>query len=145
MFKKKPVTIEAVKFEGGMPSIQKIVETLNIPDTAYNFANGIDGAFYIHTLEGTRRADVGDWIIKGVHGEFYPCKPEIFEQTYERVHPIRCCAVCPSTDEVKRYKTNLDGRLVLNGGDGYVQFCRKHADKHGYTDEHLHSTHRDNE
>ena len=37
----------------------------------------------IYTLEGTHRADFGDWIIKGVKGEFYPCKPDIFEMTYE--------------------------------------------------------------
>lgn len=37
----------------------------------------------IDTLEGTMRADLGDFIIKGVQGEFYPCKPDIFEKTYE--------------------------------------------------------------
>lgn len=39
----------------------------------------------IHTLEGTMTADVGDYIITGVHGEQYPCKPDIFEETYEMV------------------------------------------------------------
>ena len=39
----------------------------------------------IHTLEGVMHADPGDWIIRGVQGEFYPCKPDIFEQTYEAV------------------------------------------------------------
>jgi len=39
----------------------------------------------IKTLEGTMRADVGDWIITGIKGEKYPCKPDIFEATYERV------------------------------------------------------------
>lgn len=39
----------------------------------------------IQTLEGEMRANIGDWIIKGVKGEFYPCKPDIFEATYERV------------------------------------------------------------
>jgi hypothetical protein len=39
----------------------------------------------IHTLEGTMTASKGDWIIKGVSGEFYPCKPDIFEKTYEAV------------------------------------------------------------
>jgi len=42
-----------------------------------------DDKFEIYTLEGTMTADIGDWIIKGVDGEFYPCKPHIFEQTYE--------------------------------------------------------------
>lgn len=41
--------------------------------------------FYINTLEGAHYVRAGDWVIKGVAGEFYPCKPDIFEQTYERV------------------------------------------------------------
>jgi hypothetical protein len=44
-----------------------------------------EGGIKIDTLEGTMVANIGDWIIKGVHGEFYPCKPEIFSQTYEFV------------------------------------------------------------
>lgn len=43
----------------------------------------IPEGIYIATLEGEMRADPGDWIIKGVHGEFYPCKPNIFDATYE--------------------------------------------------------------
>ena len=46
-----------------------------------------DPVIDIKTLEGTMRADVGDWIIQGVQGEFYPCKPDIFEATYEAVEP----------------------------------------------------------
>lgn len=44
-----------------------------------------DGTMVIHTLEGTMLAQIGDWIVRGVKGEFYPVKPEIFEQTYEVV------------------------------------------------------------
>ena len=44
-----------------------------------------EDALLIHTLEGDHRADIGDWIIRGVKGEFYPCKPEIFALTYEAV------------------------------------------------------------
>jgi hypothetical protein len=40
-------------------------------------------SFYIPTLEGNMKAQMNDWIIKGVNGEFYPCKPDIFEKTYE--------------------------------------------------------------
>ena len=46
---------------------------------------GCEGFVYVSTLEGTMRADVGDWIIKGVKGELYPCKPDIFQQTYDPV------------------------------------------------------------
>ncbi len=44
-----------------------------------------DGTLHIHTLEGTMTAQRGDWIIRGVRGEFYPCKPDIFADTYEPV------------------------------------------------------------
>ncbi len=44
-----------------------------------------DKEIFIETLEGTMKANVGDWIITGVKGETYPCKPDIFEQTYEEV------------------------------------------------------------
>lgn len=39
----------------------------------------------IKTLEGTMTAEIGDWIIEGINGEFYPCKPDIFEKTYEEI------------------------------------------------------------
>jgi hypothetical protein len=47
--------------------------------------SGEPGTLSINTLEGTMTAVEGDWIIKGVKGEFYPCKPDIFEATYDRV------------------------------------------------------------
>ena len=58
------------------------------------------------------------------------------------IKQIKSCMVCPSTDDVKRYKTNIDGTFYANGGDGYVEYCKKHAKEHGYTDEHLHKTHK---
>lgn len=44
-----------------------------------------DEEMYIETLEGLMKADVGDWIIRGVKGECYPCKPDVFDMTYEKV------------------------------------------------------------
>lgn len=44
-----------------------------------------DGCLVIRTLEGDMKADSGDWIIRGVHGEFYPCKPDIFDKTYDLI------------------------------------------------------------
>lgn len=46
------------------------------------------GKLKIKTLEGVMTADIGDYIIKGVNGEFYPCKPDIFEKTYEEVKEL---------------------------------------------------------
>lgn len=81
-FRKKPVVIEAIQWSGP-PTAAAILEM-----TDYRAAIGLlEGRHVvtIWTLEGTMRAELGDWIIKGVKGEFYPCKPDIFEATYEPV------------------------------------------------------------
>lgn len=75
-YKKKPVVIEAVQFTG-----KNGQEIANFMDC--QFPALCDGNLIIGTLEGCYEASPGDWIIKGVKGEFYPCKPDIFEATYE--------------------------------------------------------------
>ena len=78
-FRKKPVVIEAVQFNGGM---------LPILDAGFPDFRGHafhPGSLVIPTLEGDMECKPGDWIIKGVAGEFYPCKHEIFEATYEQL------------------------------------------------------------
>lgn len=79
MFRKKPVVIEAVQFTGhNDKECLEFCPTLRDPvDKRPNLI--------IPTLEGEHLCSVGDWIIKGVKGEFYPCKPDIFEATYESV------------------------------------------------------------
>ena len=83
-FKKKPVIIEAIQWTGD--NVSDIIEFVNHYDIRLqnNYENGEEKTeLYINTLEGSMHASQGDWIIKGVHGEFYPCKPDIFEETYE--------------------------------------------------------------
>ena len=90
-FRKKPVVVEAVRWTGsnleeirnfvGSNLIEDWVEFFDIKRTLKEMLVGIA----IDTLEGTMIVDYGDYIIKGVKGEFYPCKPDIFEQTYEEV------------------------------------------------------------
>ena len=84
---KKPVVIEARQFitnnEVGSQQMDSIVDWINYGRLAGCGANHNGTDIYINTLEGVMRAECGDWIIKGVKGEFYPCKPEIFEATYE--------------------------------------------------------------
>lgn len=77
-FVKKPVVIEAWCNLDDSP----------FPDWVSNAETGREpgGVILIETLEGTMRAQMGDWIIKGVKGEVYPCKPDIFEATYEPVN-----------------------------------------------------------
>lgn len=83
-FRKKPVVIEAIQYDGTENSV---VEILQLQETASSARSiRVDaGGLLIPTLEGLMRADKGDWIIKGVQGELYPCKPDIFEKTYEPV------------------------------------------------------------
>lgn len=78
-YRKKPVVIEAIKYDG-LSNIYQINEWTN-----GLCSMDIDKKLIIQTLEGDMTADVGDWIIKGIKGEFYPCKPDIFEMTYEKV------------------------------------------------------------
>jgi hypothetical protein len=90
-YRKKPVVIEAVQWTGtnqdeiaafapGIACFSDIVP----PDIELHPDHRvINGVLSIVTLEGTMLAAIGDWIIKGVKGEFYPCKPDIFEATYE--------------------------------------------------------------
>lgn len=79
-FRKKPVVIEAIQFTGHNDD-----EILAFARSAAHDPEVNRPTIAITTLEGTMTAEVGDWIIKGVQGEFYPCKPDIFEATYESV------------------------------------------------------------
>lgn len=84
-FRKKPVVIEAMQ----LPPIDEDASD-ELIDFLASAGDGVitsdyDGGVAINTLEGTMRGDPGDWIIKGVKGEFYPCKPDIFAATYEPV------------------------------------------------------------
>ncbi len=86
-FRKKPVVIDAIQFTGlNREKIEKFVGeplTYQILDTN---TNNVDlEALHIKTLEGTHLAKPNDWIIRGVKGEFYPCKPDIFKETYDKV------------------------------------------------------------
>lgn len=79
-FRKKPVIIEAVQFDGTDESCDWL-----LPQLVSGVISRSCNKLYIKTLEGVMEASLGDWIIKGVNGEFYPCKPDIFDKTYERV------------------------------------------------------------
>ena len=75
-FRKKPVMIEAIQWTGN--NLEEIKDFMRY----YEYAKK---NLIIHTLEGKMIAQVNDWIIRGVQGEYYPCKPDIFEKTYEPV------------------------------------------------------------
>ena len=80
-YRKKPVVIDAVQFTGH--NAHEISDGLDMDPVRVSYADPDNPVIIIETLEGTMRGAVGDWIIKGVREEFYPCKPDIFAATYE--------------------------------------------------------------
>jgi len=77
-YRNKPVVIEALQYNGD-------IDNKEYSNFCHALVGDADGSIYIDTLEGDMLVNVGDFIIKGIHGEFYPCKPDIFKETYEEV------------------------------------------------------------
>lgn len=89
-YRKKPVIIEAIQWnENNLEEVMKFIgsEFRYEANTSYATDKFVyfDGRLLLHTLEGTMQVSLGDYIIKGIKGELYPCKPDIFEETYEVV------------------------------------------------------------
>lgn len=78
-FRKKPVIVDAVQYLGGEESQDAVCDFMS------RSIGVVNNKIIIDTLEGDMEASPGDWIIKGINGEYYPCKPDIFEKTYEPV------------------------------------------------------------
>jgi hypothetical protein len=91
-FRKRPVEVDAMQWLGGAVAAGPVIDwVLATGGTARyhepDYMGRAEG-IWINTLdEGTMNASPGDWIIRGVEGEFYPCKPDIFEATYEPAPP----------------------------------------------------------
>jgi hypothetical protein len=92
-YRKKPVVVEAWRWDGlgAEPRPPWLESAINAPRSQVGAAwarsptNVSQMTLAIRTLEGVMTASLGDWIIQGVKGELYPCKPDIFEATYEKV------------------------------------------------------------
>ncbi len=117
-FKKKPIVIEAIQLKWDAWS--EVCDFVGVGKLSDNKPCGfnLDGdpskiGLYIPTLEGVMEANEGDWIIKGIQGEFYPCKPDIFEATYEEVieakRDPKCTCGDPSIKEhACPYRQDID-------------------------------------
>ena len=108
-YRKKPVVIEAVQWEGNNLS--------DIQDFYRRDSILIGDTICIQTLEGTMTANIGDWIIKGVKGEFYPCKPHIFAATYEP-------AAQPAAGEPVAHEKLYSRPILYTDSVQGVQVCR---------------------
>lgn len=80
-YRKKPVVIDAILWDGSAETANLFLGERYTQD--WEYASKGEQAILIPTLDGKMRGEVGDYIIKGIKGEFYPCKPDIFEASYE--------------------------------------------------------------
>ena len=87
-YRKRPIVIEATQWDGTYQDkvrIEKLFIDLVSTSQSYHEKNNTVSLWAISTLEGSFQVSPKDYLIKGVKGEFYPCKPDIFEMTYEEV------------------------------------------------------------
>ncbi len=88
-FRKRPVVIEATQGfkDGDHEQVVPVIRAHAIPNCFLCGKHDLDHG-WVETLEGGHRVCPGDWIITGIKGEFYPCKPDIFDMTYEKVEAV---------------------------------------------------------
>ena len=109
-YRKKPVVIEAVQFVDTEESILKLSE-LGLDPVRIDYADLNNPVLKIETLEGLMIATEGDYIIKGVKGEFYPCKPDIFEETYEELEYLN---ILDTIQEVIQHLDKQEQTAILS-------------------------------
>jgi len=83
-FRKKPIVIEAIQWDGSDKAFSSIQDINSLKRGLHTYGENNE-KLGIETLEGEHEAQLGDWIIQGIKGEIYPCKPDIFQATYEPV------------------------------------------------------------
>lgn len=117
-FRKKQVVIEAVQFDGSEESIVNILKLGPSRLVDVDHEERTLPKIQISTLEGKMTAKIGDYIIKGVHGELYPCKPDIFAETYEECNEPNIMNFGQAIERIKAGK--LVARKGWNGKGIYI-------------------------
>ena len=92
-FKKLPVKIQAIRYDGKWKTVEEIIKKFGMNRPLSWHPDG-KPFLMISTLEGEMKANIGDWIIQGVQGEIYPCKDDIFKQTYTPSGDDKCKKYC---------------------------------------------------
>lgn len=90
--RKRPIVVHALRFNGGAKNASTIMDWIASCDGEARWHEATEDRvelLFIDTLEGTVSARVGDWVLQGVHGEFYPVNAQIFAETYEVLAPPR--------------------------------------------------------
>ena len=134
-YRKKPVVIDAIRWVSD--NLEHVIEFVDgsKPDMYGSWARYVDitqtVGFKISTLEGVMTVQLGDWIIRGVKGEYYPCKPDIFDSTYEPVADDSHVCIGDAMAALKKGKRVH--RKAWNGGTLYlIQGSNDFASMQGY-------------
>lgn len=123
-YRKKPVIIEAIQFKDTADRICEISEFVG-RDIRVNYEDKNNPYILIETLEGVMKASVDDYIVKGVHGEFYPCKPDIFDKTYDRADNSNAMDFGDAIEVLKQ-----GGAIRRKGWNGKEMFVVKQIPAH---------------
>ena len=99
-YKKKPVEVEAFRPNIDQPAPEWFIKAIENGTAHYVYGDILPPILEIETLEGAMICSLGDYVIKGVKGELYPCKPDIFEATYEPVEDDGDLTVYKETNHV---------------------------------------------
>ena len=127
-YRKKPVVIEAIQWDGSMDNMEAInahwpeLRTTHL--SSHNPSRTVR-EWGIGTLEGHHKVSVGDYIIKGVKGEFYPCKPDIFELTYEANDALRTALTeaLAQQSQTTGCTSNCDNCTYAHGSPAHAGYC----------------------
>src|SRR3954463_12780523 len=131
-FRKKPVVIEARLYSG--PSAHDAIELARWCGANIRVSSSGPSEFIIPTLEGNHTANPGDWIICGVKGEFYPCKPDIFEATYDVADDGESAFAEKTLDnsDISGARQNVPDIKVVGNGDLWQLLCKASSEREGW-------------
>jgi hypothetical protein len=122
-YSKKPVIIDAIQWTG-----KNYVEIFDFCDKSYMN----DSELRIQTLEGSMIASIGDFIIKGIKGEFYPCKPDIFEMTYDNQNVVQAAEKSLHNTTANGAKKNVKDIVFWGDGDTFRLISKASSEAEGW-------------
>jgi hypothetical protein len=158
-YRKKPVVVAALQFLGGTESATALINWILESGHTATYREGKEEQragngeicqmadpehIRIRTLEGTMRAEKGDWIIRGIKGEFYPCKPDIFAATYDAERDFSGSNTEIAIRDTKQFRKDLDGVLSELKQAASPQFNPNAPDSLAYPPGYRHSSERAN-
>lgn len=129
-YRKKPVVIEAVQYTGKNAREIIVWAHERLPAAAQSIVSDLGSALAISTFEGVMTAGPGDFIIKGVKGEFCPCKPDIFASTYDIVedHAPKSLGNCDASGT----RVNVPDVKIVGNGDAWQLLCKASSQNEGW-------------